>query len=229
MKKPLLILALLLAQALASGQDKSGFVALQSGPSCPAGLFHSKNLPDGGFALTGLNVSLEGAWFFRPWLGVGGYAGMQAHPVDVGALGFEKMKEDPFLTDIYIRSEAYRSYSFYGGLFFEKVLVQRLNVTAKLLGGLFYAETPYQLYKAEYFMIGEKWYEVTAAGDYEGSFLAGLGARYYLNNCLGFSLNGEFTYHQTDFTFIQPNGNERQEIQAMAFVNILVGVVVKIN
>lgn len=229
MKKILFILLSFLYSAGSGAQDAHGYVALQAGPSVPAGKFHAKTLPDGGFATTGLNVSLEGAWFFRPWIGIGGYAGYQAHPVDVGALGLEKMAEDPFLTGLYIRSDPYRSYSLYGGLFFEKPLIRRLNLTAKLLGGLIYAETPYQLYKAEYYLIGEKWYEITAAGDYEGSFLAGLGARYYLNSCIGFSLNGEFTYNKTDFTFIQTNGSERTEYQSMTYVNILLGVMVKIN
>lgn len=211
-----------------SAQQKPSFIGIQAGPSFPVGKYQWKTLPEGSFTQTGFSASLEGAWFFRPWLGVGGSAGMHYHPIDVGALGYEKVLADPFLNDMYIRSDPYRSYTLYGGLFFQVPLVQRLSVTAKALGGMIYTQSPYQLYKATYEMIGEKWYEITSARDYEGSFLAGIGLKYELKNCIGFSLNPEFTYNNMKFNFQTLDGNIRTTKKVVSFVNLVAGVFLKL-
>ena len=121
-----------------------------------------------------------------------------------------------------------RSFTLYAGLFFQFPLVQRLSFTAKALGGMIYARTPYQLYKAEYEIIGEHWFEITSAGDYEGSFLAGAGLKYELKNCVGFSLNSEFTYNNMAFKFQSLDGSIRTDKKVVAFVNLVAGVFIKI-
>jgi len=211
-----------------SAQQKPSFISLQTGPSFPVGKFKDKKLPDGSFSLTGFSTSLEGAWFFKSWLGAGGSAGMHFHPVDVKTLGYEKVIADPFMNDVYIRSDPYRSYTLYAGFYFQVPLLQRLSFTAKALGGMIYTQSPYQLYKAEYEMIGEKWFEITSAGDFEGSFLAGAGLKYELKNCIGFSLNSEFTYNVMDFDFELTNGTIRTDKKVVAFVNVLGGIFIKI-
>lgn len=209
-----------------SAQQKPSFIGLQAGPSFPVGKFYVKKLPDGSFAQTGFSTSLEGAWFFMPWLGVGGSAGMHLHPVDVRTLGYEKVVADPFMNDVYIRSDPYRSFTLYTGLFFQFPLIQRLSLTAKALGGMMFAQSPYQLYKADYEMIGEKWFEITSASDFEWSFLAGAGLKYTLKNCIGFSLNTEFTYNTMDFDFELSDGSIRTDKKVVGFVNVLLGVFV---
>jgi hypothetical protein len=227
--KTFFISTLLISITLAlSAQQKPSFIALQAGPSFPLGKFQSETLPDGSFAQTGFSTSLEGAWFFKSWLGAGGSAGVHFHPVDVGALGYEKVVADPFMNDVYIRSDPYRSYTLYAGLFFQFPLVQRLSLTVKTLGGVMYTQSPYQLYKAEYEMIGEKWFEITSAGDFEASFLAGAGLKYELKNCIGFSLNSEFTYNTMDFNFELSDGSIRTDKKVVAFVNMVLGFFVKI-
>ena len=223
------IAAFFISMTLAlSAQQKPSFFGLQAGPSFPVGEFSAKKLPDGGFAQTGFSTSIEGAWFFLPWLGAGGSAGMHFHPVDVGTLGYEKVITDPFMNDVYIRSDPYRSYTLYAGLFFQIPLSRRLAFTAKASGGVIYTQSPYQLYKAEYEMIGEKWFEITSAGDFDGSFLTGAGLKYELKNCIGFSLNSEFTYNTMDFDFELFDGSIRTDKKVVAFVNVVLGVFVKI-
>jgi hypothetical protein len=227
--KRFLISAFLIPMTIAiSAQQKQSFIGLQAGPSFPVGKFSAKKLPDGGFAQTGFSTSLEGAWFFIPWLGIGASAGMHFHPVDVGTLGYEKVVTDPFMNDVYIRSDPYRSYTLYTGIFFRIPLVQRLSLTAKALGGAMFTQSPYQLYKAEYEMIGEKWFEITSAGDFEGSFLAGAGLKYELKNCIGFSLSSEFTYNTMDFDFELSDGSIRTDKKVVGFVNIVLGIFLKI-
>jgi hypothetical protein len=228
MKKSFSTMLIILAVLVVSAQDKPSFIGLQAGPSFPVGKFQSKKLPEGSFTLTGFSASLEGAWFFKPWLGAGGSAGMHLHPVDVGALGYEKVISDPFLNDMNIRSDPYRSYTLYAGLFFQFPLVQRLSLTAKALGGVMYTRSPYQLYKATYELIGDHWYEITSAGDFAGSFLAGAGLKYELKNCIGFSLNSEFTYNAMGFDFQTTDGSIRTDKKVVSFVNLVAGVFIKI-
>jgi hypothetical protein len=228
MKRYLLILLFIPYVFTLSAQEKPSFVSLQAGASFPVGKFYSKSLPDGGFAQTGFSTSLEGAWFFTSWLGVGASAGIHLHPVDIIALRSEKLSDDPFLVDLSIRSDPYRSFTLYAGAFFQFPVAKKLSITAKALGGAIYAETPYQLYKADYYLLDENWFEVTAAGDYKASFLTGAGLKYDLNGCLALALNTEFTYNSMEFQFYRPDGSIRTDKKVFAFVNTIAGVVIKI-
>jgi len=221
--------ALSLFLAISSNaQEKTSFISIQAGTSIPLGKFHDKELPQGGFATTGLSGSLEGAWFFKPWLGVGANVGFNMHPVDSEALSGEKLAADPFLTKLVIRSEPYTSPGIYAGLFFSLQVREKLHITFKALGGMIYARTPYQLNKAEYYLIGKNWHEKTPAGDYEFSWLGGAGLRYDLNDYLGFALNSEFTYNQCEFDFVIPGGSIRTDQIVISFVNISGGIVFKL-
>jgi hypothetical protein len=228
MKKSVLALLLLGLALILPAQEKPSFVSLSAGTSLPVGGFRDKTLPDGGFAQAGLSTTIEGAWFFKPWLGVGGYAGLVLNPVDVVTLGYEKAASDPFINEAFVRSDPFFTSSFYAGLFFQVPLIRRLSFTGKALGGLIYATTPYQLYKADYFMIGYKWFEVTSAEDFEGSFLAGAGLRYDMKNCLGFVLNSEFTYNKCEFDFMIPGGDIRTDQKVISIVNITLGLLIKL-
>jgi hypothetical protein len=228
MKKWLFSVSFVLLAHVLIAQQKPSFISLQAGTSIPVGKFHAKELPDGCFAQAGLSVSLEGAWFFMPWLGVGGNAGLYLHPVDVTALGFEKKLSDPFINEAYVRSDPYFSTSVYAGIFFNIPLVKKLSLTAKALGGMIYAQTPYQLYKIDYFMIGYKWAEVTSAGDYEGSFLAGAGFRYDLNDYIGLALSSDFTFNQCEFDFRTLDGSIRTDQKVFTYVNVAAGLIIKL-
>jgi hypothetical protein len=154
---------------------------------------------------------------------------MDLHPVDAGALGSAKLADNPYMNSLIIRSDPYLSLSLYAGLFFRFPLNKRIAFTAKAEGGMMYAQTPYQLYKAEYYMVGKNWYEVTSAGDYEASFLAGAGLRYDLNDCIGFSLHADFTYNEMDFDFITSGGIIRTDEIVMSFINLGGGIIIRLG
>jgi hypothetical protein len=228
MIRTFICLAIILIAINLSAQEKPSFISINAGTSIPVGGFSSKELPDGSFAQAGLSVTLDGAWFFKPWLGMGGNAGLYMNPVDVVTLGYEKALSDPFINEAYIRSDPYAVTSLYAGVYFQFPVVQRLSVTAKALGGMIYARTPYQLYKADYYMIGYQWFEVTSSGDYEGSFLVGAGFRYDLKNCLGITLNSDFTYNQCDFDFVMPDGSTRTDQKVISIVNVSLGLLIRL-
>lgn len=223
--KTIITLALLILMTIGTfSQENPSFISMQAGPSMPVGKYHAIELPQGSFATTGLALSVEGAWFFRKYLAIGGSAGMIMHPVDVRSLGYAKVQEDPFLMDLTIRSDPYRIYSAYAGFFGNHQLTKRLSITAKLLGGMIFVATPYQLYKPEYFLVETKWYEITSAGDYAFSFLAGAGIKYRVNPCIGLLLQGDFTYNSMQFEFLRGDGTIRTDEKKVTLINTVFGV-----
>ena len=208
-----------------SGQGSYFAITEQAGISLPLGDYRLKSLSGGSFTLPGMTTTLEGAWYFLPPLGVGIYAGFHSHPVDVRSLGYEKVVDDPFLDDVTIRSDPYRVFNLLGGAFIDWKIYRGLSVTGKLMGGATYAKTPYQLYKAKYYLVGNKWFDITSAGDYEATFLIGTGLKYYWNDFLGVSLQSDFTYNAMEFDFMQSDGNLRTEYRKILFINIAAGVI----
>jgi len=81
-------------------QNISSYVGLRGGLSIPIGQYKAKNLQNGCFTLPGFTVGVEGAWYFKHYLGIGGQFGFNLHPVDVSSLGYEKVINDPFLSDL---------------------------------------------------------------------------------------------------------------------------------
>jgi hypothetical protein len=179
----------------------------------------------GGVALPGFTFSGEGAWFFSQHWGIGGYAGYHAHPVDVRVLGYEKVQADISLEDLTIRSDPYRVYNLMAGIFTSWPVMNNLRITGKAAGGVTYAATPYQLYKAEYFFIGRFWYDITSAGDFEASFVAGTGLEYSINGCLGLKLQGDITYNAMEFDFRTSDGSVRTDHHKVVFMNVSAGLV----
>jgi hypothetical protein len=229
MKKLLIIILALLFAVPSFSQQRKAFVSIQSGASIPLGAFGGKELPEGGFALTGVNISMEGAWYMWKWLGAGVNASVNLHPVDAGALGKAKLASNPFYTQLIIRSDPYKSFSLNAGLFFRFPLARNLSLTSKALGGLLYAETPYQLYKAEYYLVGKNWFEITPAGDYEATFLAGAGLTYNINEFIAFLVQADYTYNKADFSFIQSGGTVRTEYKAFSYLNLTGGILFQLG
>jgi hypothetical protein len=204
-------------------QNKPSFISIRGGASIPIGEYHQKNLEGGSFALTGFNVSAEGAWFFHQYFGVGASAGINFHPVDVGALGWEKVLTDPFLDDLYIRSEPYKIITAMAGFYTQLPIKGKFSAAGKLLGGLLWGQTPYQLYKPQYFLVGPSYYEITSAIDWKFSWQAGIGLRYEISPCFGLILDGEIIYDQLDFQFNTATGIRTDE-RKISFINTTLGI-----
>jgi hypothetical protein len=204
-------------------QKKPSFIAIRGGASLPFGKYHEKSLDGGSFTLTGFNVSAEGAWFFNPKFGVGANAGINFHPVDVGVLGWEKVLADPFLEDLYIRSDPYKIITAMAGFYTQLPIKGKFFFTGKVLGGLFWGQTPYQLYKPDYFMVGPPYFEITSATDWKFSWSAGLGFRYNITPCFGLVLDSEIFYDQLNFDF-QTYTSIRTDERIISFINTTLGI-----
>jgi len=204
-------------------QEKPSFVGIRSGVSIPFGKYQATTPGEGSFTLAGFNVTAEGAWFFKPKFGIGASAGLNYHPVDVSSLGWEKVQEDPFLQDVTIRSEPYRIITAMAGIFTQLPVKGKLLFTGKLLGGLLYGITPYQLYKPEYFQTGPEYYEITSSKDYKFSWQAGIGFRYDISPCFGIALDSEIFYDKLVFGFNTSTGT-RYDMHIISFINTTLGV-----
>lgn len=206
-------------------QSSPSFVAIRSGLSIPVGKYYAKTLDGGSFALPGLNVTAEGAWFFHPNFGIGAAVGMNFNPVDVGNLGYEKVQADPFLEDTYIRSEPYNVGTAMGGMYVQYPLSPDWSLTAKALAGLLYVKTPYQVAEPEYFQVGPQYEVITSAKDYKFSWQAGFGVRYEITPCYALVFDTDFMYDKASFTFSTNGGTStRTDEKIISLINTTVGV-----
>lgn len=223
LKQFLFLIALILGITSIEAQDKPSFVGIRSGVSIPYGKYHATDLDGGSFTTAGFNVSAEGAWFFHPKFGVGASVGLNFHPVDVYRLGWEKVQQDLFLEDLYIRSDPYMIITAMAGFYTQLPIVKKFSFTGKLLGGLLYGRTPYQLYKPEYFLVGPPYYEITSAVDYKFSWQAGIGFRYDISPCFGLVLDTDIFYDKLVFGFNTALGTRYDE-HIISFINTTLGV-----
>lgn len=221
----LFISIILLHSFFLFSQEKKSFVAIQSGASIPVGNYAAKNLDEGCFTTTGLNFNIEGAWFFLPYLGVGAQAGVNFHPVDVQTLGWERIQADPFLEDVTIRSDSYQMITANLGIYTQWTIWKKLSVQGKLLGGVMWGKSPYQLHKPTYFLVESKWFEITPAKDINLDISGGVAFQYDVSNCIGLKISGDYTYSKMVFSF--KSGNEtRYEYRDISFINVTLGLVV---
>jgi hypothetical protein len=223
MKPFILIILIQFLFIISDAQEKSSFVALRSGTSFSLGEYSSKDPDKGSFAQVGFNMTLEGAWFFNKWIGIGASAGLNLHPIDASELASAKFNNDAFMTSLVIRSDPFQVLTFMAGPFAHLSLGHDVLLTGKVLCGAIRASTPYQLYKAEYYMIGPRWYEITRARDWEMSFLAGLGIRYDISGCIGVIFDTDFTYNQCKFGFVTSEGI-RTDYKKVIFLNTTLGI-----
>ena len=218
------ILVILMSSS-APAQKKYSFVSLKGGLSIPVGQYADKNLETGCFTELGFTVGIEGAWYFKPWLGVGGQFGLNLHPVDVSTLGWEKVQDDPFLQDVTIRSDPYQVITGTVGLFSRWNFWKMLSLHGKILGGMMWAKTPYQLYKPEYFLTGPEYFEITSSKDRNLAGIVGAGLQVDVSPCIAFRAEGEFTYSKMVFGF-STAGGPRYDYRTISFINTTLALII---
>ena len=206
-------------------QDKSSYVGLRGGLSIPVGQYKAKDLQNGCFTQAGFNVGIEGAWYFKHYLGVGGQFGLNFHPVDVGSLGYKKVINDPFLADLTIRSEPYQIITAAAGLFSRWNFWKRLSLHGKFLGGMMWAKTPYQLYKPEYFIVGPEYFEITSSKDRNFAGIIGTGIQVDISPCIALRADGDFQFSKMVFGFNTASG-PRYEHRTISYINTILALII---
>jgi hypothetical protein len=227
MKKEIILFLLALNILNGFTQERDVFISIRAGYSYPVGSFSSNDLDDGSFARTGINAGVEGGWYFTPHIGIGGKTAINLHPLDLQELAIEKIAADPFLSDVRIRSEEFQSFINSTGFYFRWPLLKKFQVNTKILSGVMYAKTPYQIYKPEYFLAGPEYYEITSSTDYSYLFNIGAGIEYSALPYLGLKIEGEYHYSKLTFRFNTAEGiiNDHKSV---SYINLVFGIVIKI-
>lgn len=209
-------------------QHEKGFISLKAGPSIPIGKFSATELTDGSFATIGINMSVEGAWYFTEHFGVGLEAGIQQHPIDASALATAKVNADPFLSHLTIRSDPFQVIHASAGVYGRTYFMNKFSVNGRIMAGMMWATTPYQLYKPTYYIVGPDYYEITSSSDRKFFVSPGLGVQYKINRCLAMKLDAEWINRQMKFAFTTSEGI-RYDSRQVSFVNTLVGLVILLD
>lgn len=82
----------------------------------------------------GWTAGIEGAWFFKPWLGVGGEWSVGSFPIDNSGFVIEDPEIDEIVSDIYTQPLGAESY--YAGPFVNLALGNRWSLGGKLTAGV---------------------------------------------------------------------------------------------
>ncbi len=217
------LIVFLFCTSVAFSQQQRISVNIRSGISLPMADYASKSLADGSFTLPGFAASVESSFLIYKNWGVLVQGGVNFHPLDVGSLGYEKVLNDPFLQDVYIRSEAFRIIQLGGGVLRRFDLGSGFSLDGKLTAGAFLSQTPYQVYRPSYFLTGPDLYVITSANDRSFAYGLGLDFSYHLNDCLRIALSSEYQRSRAAFGFIS-GGQQRIDWRNISFLNLLFGV-----
>lgn len=227
MKKTIILVFVLILGLDTMAGDGKSFLMLRSGLAVPVGKYGSNIFDGGSFTTLGVSYGAEGAWFFKNFIGVGADINYSLQTVDVSALGASMVAHDPFLGDVYIRSESYQMLSFTAGFYSSVDIFNRISIRPKLLGGIMYGRTPFQLFEPEYFMVGPEYYKITPSRASGFAIKAGIAIHYSLNNCLGIALSSDYSYSPMKFGFSTGNGFVYRK-KNISYFDFSLGLVIKL-
>lgn len=210
----------------AFAQEKNSFFSINGGTAFPIGNFKAKNITKGSFAQPGTYMGAEGAWYFRKHFGVGGEFGLEYNYIDAAAEATAKVNADPFLTALTIRAEAFQIFHGAVGIYAHWKIISNFSVTAKVLGGMIWGRTPYELDKPTYYGAGPDFYEITSSKDHQYFAEPGVGLQYRFNRSVGMSLNAEYIARKLYFGFNDADGSTKVEDKQISLINASLGLVI---
>lgn len=222
MKKIAILFFMCLTTSIYSQNDKLYFDFL-AGATLPMGDFSATHLDGGSYAITGFSATAQVSWMAYGNFGFRIGASTTFNPIDAVSLAQDVLAADQFMEDISIRSEAYKIYNLFGSILYTKELNDKFNVTASLGAGMIYMETPHQLHRARHFMVGNNYYEITAAGDYAIMYHAGLEAEYKLKESWSLIGGTKFSYAKTQFLFYVAGEDNRIDNRKISMFDAFVG------
>ena len=100
-----------------------------------------------------------------------------------------------------------------------------LSLRGKLLAGMIFGKTPYQIFEPKYYLTGPRYEVITSAKDYGFIVIPGIGLQYNVSPCIGLKLDSEFYYREMIYGFNTSSGLEHRYMTT-SFINITLGLVV---
>lgn len=223
MKKNLVLILIAFCLPLISfSQDYKFNFSVQSGASFPLGNFAEDTFDGGSFAETGASFSLKAEHnTFEHW-SFGIRASVSFHSVNAVELIRAEYERDPFLLDLNIRAEPYRSIQLLAGASFHQEIFNHLIWNSGAMAGIMEARSSFKIYETEYFMIGPHNYRITHARAYVPSFLVYSGLEYKIKSYFSLLLNAEVNYSEVEFGFSTAQGR-RIDHHDFFFWNLMAG------
>ncbi len=207
--------------------DGKSFVTLKSSVSQPLGDYSKKDLSVGCFTTTGVTFAAEGAWFFSKSFGVGLDVSYSLHPVDAVAVATATVRNNPVLQYAFVRSEPYTMLNLMGGFYYSYNITKKISVMPKLLAGIMFGKTPFQLFETTYFMLGPDYFKITSARDESFALKPGLSINYDLSSCIAIGLNIDYTMSNLSFGFYTGNGFEKRN-RKIRYLDVGLGLIIKL-
>lgn len=227
MKRFLFILLFLIINIRLYSQPLQVQLAIQSGLSLPVFDFAETNLEDGSFALPGFTGSVGAQMVLKnKWVGFV-HGGIQLNPVDVGLLGYEKVQADPFLEDLYIRSEPFKVIHLLAGPGYQTRIGRLFLLEGQIAAGLFFSSTPYQLYKPKYFLTGPDFFEIKPSRDISFAYGGNLRVIYEVTPCYQIAFTNQLIHSKASFDFISGQ-TLRMDVRNISLWNISFSLILKL-
>lgn len=230
MKKILFVITLFISTSLFAQNAQLNskiYFNLKSGVAIPLGDFSKGILDTGAFADPGFYAGIEGVWMIFDRLGLTVSADITMNPIRVSDLGYERMQVDPFLVDLWVRSDPFKLISSYGGLTYSSELFDRININTSVSFGFMYGETPYQILYSEYFLIGSDYYIITSAGSYGFAYKFDANIEYELRPDWSIFISTAYQHSKLKFKFYSGSG-DRYENKKIDLLNLSFGVRLKL-
>lgn len=202
--------------------------ALNSGLSVPLFEYSQKNLDKGCFTMAGFYAGGELRTQIKKGFGAFIQGGIDLNPVDVSSLGYEKVQADPFLIDVYVRSEPYQVINLLGGASYQYPLTEKIKLECQIGAGTFFSKTPYQFYKPEYFPIGPAYFEITSSNDVSFAYGAGLKAIYEPNPWYQLALSANLKRSKAEFDFYS-GGRIRTDVRQISMLGVYLNLILKLH
>ena len=223
-------------------QKGNSFIEIDGGVSLPMGNWskvtnastlqslNGTKTDNSGYAKTGGFFSVDGAWFFSKYFGIGGmlkYGSYGLKGVDSLSQGYEESFDvDTTRTSV----TNYKMWTIMPGLYFNLPLAKRFSLTARALAGIAHATTP-----AITVGIEDGGIEDPSAVQYSASkvtFAAdlGVGLKYMIYKDIAINARADYFYTKPDFAIDNStrNNNAGREItsynEPLESVNFSLGV-----
>lgn len=185
----------------ASAQKSNSFVGIRFGFVLPMGEFGSQEYGEGGYALLGRSFGGEAAWFVTPKLGFGVDVSSNSFGFASGFYVEDYKQSEPAFTSIGMLSGQYIVKTYMGGVYYKATIHSKFHSTFKLMGGLFNARTPNQLFYLDAFGGMKLTFWKTSAQSSKFGFLTGASFEYKLYKQVSLLLQADFTYTKAAFAF----------------------------
>jgi hypothetical protein len=202
----LILLQVLMMDSILCAQNSRFGVGLNYGYSLPMGQFASHEykrdgVQYGAYALLGSTFSGEGSWYFYKNLGAGINISISYFPIADGYYLEDKDADDAAATNFRLKSGPYEVRTYMAGTLYYLPISEKFGIKLKGMGGIFWVQTPDQLYAADYFGVGRLVWAKTPARSSSFSFLTGTALNYKLFEHVELQLVAEYSYAKAAFNF----------------------------